>query len=71
MVEGGFKVWDWTIDSLDWRYNKMPVDAAAAQIAQNVLTNATKPQEVILMHDIHPQSVAAVPAILKAKRKRL
>ena len=34
------------------------------QIAQNVLTNATKPQEVILMHDIHPQSVA-VPAILK------
>ncbi len=27
---------DWTIDSLDWRYNKMPVDAAAAQIAQNI-----------------------------------
>ena len=28
VVEGGFKIWDWTIDSLDWRYNKMPVDAA-------------------------------------------
>ena len=35
----------------------MPVDARLGQIAQNVLTNATKPQEVILMHDIHPQSV--------------
>ncbi|PFI04120.1 peptidoglycan-N-acetylglucosamine deacetylase [Bacillus cereus] len=70
VVEGGFKVWDWTIDSLDWRYNKMPVDAAAAQIAQNVLTNATKPQEVILMHDIHPQSVAAVPAILKGLKEK-
>ena len=40
----------------------MPVDVKR-QIAQNVLTNATKPQEVILMHDIHPQSVVAVPAI--------
>ena len=48
---------DWTIDSLDWRYNKMPVDATA-QIAQNVLTNATKPQEVILMHDIHPHQLS-------------
>ncbi|MED2151473.1 polysaccharide deacetylase, partial [Bacillus thuringiensis] len=54
----------------DWKYNKMPVDAAAAQIAQNVLTNATKPQEVILMHDIHPQSVAAVPAILKGLKEK-
>ena len=71
VVEGGFKVWDWTIDSLDWKYNKMQVDAAAAQIAQNVLTNATKPQEVILMHDIHPQSVAAVPAILKGLKERV
>ena len=57
VVEGGFKVWDWTIDSLDWRYNKMPVDAAAKTNRQNVLTNATKPQEVILMHDIHPHQL--------------
>ena len=62
---------DWTIDSLDWRYNKMPVDAVR-QIAQNVLTNATKPQEVILMHDIHPQSVLCCASNFKgAKRKRL
>ncbi|ABY43072.1 peptidoglycan-N-acetylglucosamine deacetylase [Bacillus mycoides] len=70
VVEDGLKVWDWTIDSLDWKYNKVPVDAAAAQIAQNVLAGATKPQEVILMHDIHPQSVAAVPAILKGLKEK-
>ncbi|MDZ5606201.1 polysaccharide deacetylase family protein [Bacillus pseudomycoides] len=69
-VEANFKVWDWTIDSLDWKYNKMPVDAASAQIVQNVLAGATKPQEVILMHDIHPQSVAAVPAIIKGLKEK-
>ncbi|SDY96688.1 peptidoglycan-N-acetylglucosamine deacetylase [Bacillus sp. 166amftsu] len=69
-VEANLKVWDWTIDSLDWRYNKMPVDAAAEKIVQNVLAGATEPQEVILMHDIHPQSVAAVPAIIKGLREK-
>lgn len=71
VVEGGFKVWDWTIDSLDWKYNKMPVDAASAKIAQNVLAGATNPKEVILMHDIHPQSVAAIPAILKGLKEKV
>lgn len=70
VVEEGFKVWDWTIDTLDWKYHKMPVDAAAAQITQNVLNGATEPQEVILMHDIHPQSVTAVPAIIKGLKEK-
>ncbi|ABS21815.1 peptidoglycan-N-acetylglucosamine deacetylase [Bacillus cytotoxicus] len=70
VVEADLKVWDWTIDSLDWKYNKMPVDAAAAKIAQNVLAGATNDQEVILMHDIHPQSVAAVPAIIKGLKEK-
>ncbi|PEA54209.1 peptidoglycan-N-acetylglucosamine deacetylase [Bacillus pseudomycoides] len=70
VVEGGFKVWDWTIDSLDWKYNKIPVDAAATKIVENVLKSATKPQEVILMHDIHPQSIAAVPAIIKRLKEK-
>ncbi|MGH0853122.1 peptidoglycan-N-acetylglucosamine deacetylase [Bacillus cytotoxicus] len=70
VVENGLKVWDWTIDSLDWKYNKMPVDAASAQIVQNVLAGANKPTEVILMHDIHPQSVKAVPAIIKGLKEK-
>ncbi|EEM05810.1 Polysaccharide deacetylase [Bacillus pseudomycoides] len=70
VVEDGLKVWDWTIDSLDWKYNKMPVDAASAKIVENVITGATNPKEVILMHDIHPQSVAAVPAIIKGLKEK-
>ena len=31
---------DWTIDSLDWKYSKLPVDVAA-KIIQNVLAGAT------------------------------
>ncbi|PEE44233.1 peptidoglycan-N-acetylglucosamine deacetylase [Bacillus pseudomycoides] len=70
VAEGGFKVWDWTIDSLDWKYNKVPVDSASAQIVQNVLAGATNPIEVVLMHDIHPQSVKAVPGIIKGLKEK-
>ncbi|MGU3443819.1 peptidoglycan-N-acetylglucosamine deacetylase [Bacillus cereus] len=70
VVEGKFKVWDWTIDSLDWKYNNVPIESASINIAQNVLTNAKKSQEVILMHDIHPQAVAAVPAIIKGLKEK-
>ncbi|MFJ8356634.1 peptidoglycan-N-acetylglucosamine deacetylase [Bacillus paramycoides] len=70
VVEAGLKVWDWTIDSLDWKYNNIPIDSASAQIVQNVLAGATEQQEVILMHDIHPQSVAAVPAIIKGLKEK-
>ncbi|ABY46566.1 peptidoglycan-N-acetylglucosamine deacetylase [Bacillus mycoides] len=69
-VEDGLRVWDWTIDSLDWEYNSVPIDTAKAKIVQNVLAGATDPKEVILMHDIHPQSVAAVPAIIKGLKEK-
>ncbi|WP_438285337.1 peptidoglycan-N-acetylglucosamine deacetylase [Bacillus pseudomycoides] len=70
VVDGRFKVWDWTIDSLDWKYNNVPIESASMNIVQNVLTNVTKSQEVILMHDIHPQAVAAVPAIIKGLKEK-
>ncbi|MGQ7107993.1 peptidoglycan-N-acetylglucosamine deacetylase [Bacillus cereus group sp. Bce041] len=70
VVGNNFKVWDWTIDSLDWKYNKLPVDVAAAKIVQNVLVGATSSKEIVLMHDIHPQSVAAVPAIIKGLKEK-
>ncbi|EKS7870539.1 peptidoglycan-N-acetylglucosamine deacetylase [Bacillus cereus] len=70
VVGNNLKVWDWTIDSLDWKYNKLPVDVAAAKIVQNVLAGATSSKEIVLMHDIHPQSVAAVPAIIKGLKEK-
>ncbi|RXJ13120.1 polysaccharide deacetylase [Bacillus albus] len=70
VVGNDLKVWDWTIDSLDWKYNKLAVDVAAAKIVKNVLAGATSSKEIVLMHDIHPQSVAAVPAIIKGLKEK-
>ncbi|ANN35580.1 peptidoglycan-N-acetylglucosamine deacetylase (plasmid) [Bacillus thuringiensis serovar coreanensis] len=70
VVESDFKVWDWTIDSLDWTYNGMDVEAASTKIAQNVISGATASKEVILLHDIHPQSIAAVPTIIKGLKEK-
>ncbi|MEK4710758.1 MULTISPECIES: peptidoglycan-N-acetylglucosamine deacetylase [Bacillus] len=70
VVENGFKVWDWTIDSLDWKYNNLPVEVASLNITQNVLTGATRSKEVILMHDIHPQTVTALPTIIKGLKEK-
>ncbi|QEL82862.1 polysaccharide deacetylase (plasmid) [Bacillus sp. JAS24-2] len=70
VVEEGFKVWDWTIDSLDWKYNKLPIETASNKIIQNVLSNAKHSKEIILLHDIHPQSIAAVPAIIEGLKAK-
>lgn len=70
VVDGRFKVWDWTIDALDWKYNNVPIESASINIAQNVIIGATRSKEIILMHDIHPQAVAAVPAIIKGLKEK-
>ena len=64
------KVWDWTIDSLDWTYNKVPFSKSVPAIVNNVLSHARGNREVILMHDIHPQSVQALPMIIQRLREK-
>lgn len=49
----------WTLDTEDWKYPD------ATKVAQSVI-GKVKRNDVVLMHDIHPTSVAAVPAILRA-----
>ncbi|MFF7643533.1 polysaccharide deacetylase family protein [Streptomyces canus] len=53
----------WTMDTEDWKYPD------AAKVAQSVISTA-KPNDVILIHDIHPTSVAAVPEILRTLTDR-
>src|SRR4030095_12653739 len=59
-VEGlGMKSILWTLDSMDW------ADPIADSISQRVLAQvAVAKKGVLLMHDIHKQSVAALPKIL-------
>ncbi|MFD9435769.1 polysaccharide deacetylase family protein [Streptomyces sp. NPDC060002] len=53
----------WDVDTEDWKYRD------AAKVAQTVIDKA-KRNDVVLMHDIHPTSVAAVPQILRTLTAR-
>lgn len=46
IAAAGFKLWDWTIDTMDWNYANNP-DAILAQVKKQL----TGDVEVILMHD--------------------
>lgn len=70
LVNSQLHVWDWTIDSLDWTYNKTPKSKSVPAIVNNVLNEATHNQEVVLMHDIHSQTADALPAIIEGLQKK-
>lgn len=53
----------WSVDPQDWK------DRNTATVTQRVLA-AAKPGAIVLMHDIHPTTVAAAPAIIDGLRKR-
>jgi peptidoglycan/xylan/chitin deacetylase (PgdA/CDA1 family) len=53
----------WDVDTEDWKYRD------ADKVAQAVI-DKVKRNDVVLMHDIHPTSVAAVPQILRALTAR-
>jgi peptidoglycan/xylan/chitin deacetylase (PgdA/CDA1 family) len=53
----------WTVDTDDWRDHNTPL------IEKRVLKSA-KPGHIILMHDVRPTTVAAIPNILKALAKQ-
>jgi peptidoglycan/xylan/chitin deacetylase (PgdA/CDA1 family) len=53
----------WSIDTDDWR------DRNSAVIAQRVIDSAS-PGAIILLHDIYPTSVDAVPAIIDGLRAK-
>lgn len=48
----------WSVDTLDWKYRN------SATVTRNVM-RAVRPGSIVLMHDIHPTSRAAVPGIIR------
>lgn len=58
IAKAGFKMWDWTVDSDDWKYSGKP-DQVIKQIKRQVHGNLN----VILMHE-NKQTVAALPQII-------
>lgn len=55
--EFGMKAILWDVDPLDWKYRN------SARVTSQILENA-KPGSIILSHDIHATTVAAMPATL-------
>ncbi|POM22657.1 Peptidoglycan-N-acetylglucosamine deacetylase [Actinomadura rubteroloni] len=53
----------WAVDPLDWK------DRNSGIVTRRVV-RGTKPGYIVLMHDIHPTTVAAVPAIIRALKAK-
>lgn len=54
--EYGMKVVLWSVDPLDWKYRN-------ADRVYNSITQAAQPGSIILAHDIHASTVAAMPRV--------
>jgi peptidoglycan/xylan/chitin deacetylase (PgdA/CDA1 family) len=54
----------WSLDSLDSRPG-----ATAGTVAHEVVAGL-RPGAIVLLHDVHPRTVAALPRILRAVRRR-
>lgn len=59
----GYRIIMWSVDPKDWQ--EPPSDV----LIHRVVAGA-RPGGIILLHDIHPSTVAAVPAILAGLRQR-
>ncbi len=53
----------WDVDPLDW---KRP----SVSVLLDRLVSKAQPGSILLLHDIHPNSVAVVPSLVKALRKK-
>lgn len=58
VIEVGIKVWDWTIDSQDWRYQDDPT-----KIMDAIKSSTTKDVEIVLMHE-KEQTLKLLPQII-------
>ncbi|SKA98902.1 polysaccharide deacetylase family protein [Sporosarcina newyorkensis] len=59
LVDAEIKVWDWTIDSQDWKLKDNP-----NQIIENIKLGTKDEKEIVLMHE-KTQTLAALPEVIK------
>ncbi len=63
LVKFGAPMIFWTVDPLDWKYRNTTK-------VTNAVVRAARRNSIILLHDIHPTSRAAVPAIIAKLRAK-
>lgn len=64
IVEANIKLWDWTIDSLDWKLKNKPY-----QIVENIKNGTSRDVEVVLMHEVR-QTLQVLPEIISFYKER-
>jgi peptidoglycan/xylan/chitin deacetylase (PgdA/CDA1 family) len=63
----GYRLWDWNVDSLDWKYrNKQLVKLVKQQVIKLEKSSASP---VILMHDL-PTTARFLPLVIQFLKKR-
>lgn len=67
LEQGGYKVFDWDVDSGDSKRRGVP----AAEIVKNATSEKLKDEMIVLLHDGtgHEESVKALPEIIKFYKK--
>nr|WP_233147027.1 polysaccharide deacetylase family protein [Paenibacillus selenitireducens] len=64
IVKEGMKIWDWTIESNDWKLKDHP-----EQIVENIKKTTKVDLEVVLMHE-KPQTLQVLPEIIAFYEKK-
>lgn len=58
LAENGYKIWDWTIDSKDWKQK------SGEAILETIKQQTNAPIEIVLMHE-KEQTLEALPSIIE------
>ena len=63
LVENGFLIWDWNLDTKDWK-------STTDNIVSNVLLNGRKKDELVLLVHEKEQTIKALDDIIKVLKER-
>lgn len=63
LVENGYLIWDWTLDTLDWKSSK-------DQIVSNILYYGREKEEIVVLMHEKEQSVEALSDTIKILKER-
>ncbi|MCD7034263.1 polysaccharide deacetylase [Metabacillus sp. GX 13764] len=70
LVKYNFKMWDWTIDSNDWRYSTSQYTTIIRNVKSGVLAVEKQKEPIIILVHERPQTVKALPQIIDYLKAR-
>jgi peptidoglycan/xylan/chitin deacetylase (PgdA/CDA1 family) len=70
LVDRGLKMWDWNVDSNDWRYTDKEADKIVKNVQEGVIKAAKSGNQeiIVLLHD-RSQTTIALPKIIEWLQK--